>query len=143
MSDDRILFNTDSENSYDRVFSNFTRHPVTFGGRTYSIVEHAFQSQKTIFPGERKVVFSAPTPGKAKRAGRAVTLRDDWNDVKYSVMLALLWLKFTQHAGIQQILLDTEDREIAEHASRWNDRIWGLGRAMNGQNLLGKALMEV
>lgn len=143
MKNERILFNSDTPSSYDHVFSNFTPHTVTFGGRTYKTVEHAFQSLKTVFPNEKAQVYNAPYPGQAKKAGRRVTLREDWEDIKYKVMVALVYLKFRRHDNIRKTLLATGEREIAEHAGRWNDRIWGLGRTMMGQNLLGKAIMEV
>jgi hypothetical protein len=59
--------------------------------------------------------------------------------------------KFSQHADLRAILLDTGDRIIAEASPR--DSIWGIGMAEDdpnvtdttlwGLNLLGKALMRV
>ena len=53
---------------------------------TYPTVEHAYQAAKTLDEDGRKAILEAPTPGKAKRMGRKVRMRPDWEDVKLSVM---------------------------------------------------------
>lgn len=73
-----------------------------------------------------------------------------WSAKRYHAMVQALEAKFTD-PELRQILLDTGDRIIVE-ASPY-DRIWGVGLSENdddlyagnwkGQNLLGKALMEV
>ena len=62
--------------------SNFFFSPIEYEGITYPTVEHAFQAAKTLNPIERQAIADLPTPGAAKRAGRQVTLRKDWEDVK-------------------------------------------------------------
>ena len=44
--------------------------------------------------GDHGYVAEQPTPRQAKRAGRAIRLRSDWETVKYDVMLAALRAKF-------------------------------------------------
>lgn len=128
-------------------FSNFQPARVRCDlGVLYPTVEHAFQAMKSLDKGERERIAALPTPGKAKRAGRQVTLRRDWEEVKQTVMRFLLRQKFargTQHA---ERLLATGDADIVEW-NRWHDRTWGrcvcerCGGA--GENLLGEALMRV
>ena len=49
--------------------------------------------------------------------------------------------KFTQHADLRQLLLDTGDAAIVEHTT--NDAYWGDGGDGRGRNVLGQILMSV
>lgn len=138
-----ILFNGLEHSEHDQYFSNFAPSVIELDGIVYPTVEHAFQAHKSRLSNQREMIAKLGTPGQAKRAGRrAVTLRSDWEEVKYGHMVRCLRLKFAQEP-FKTVLLDTGDKTIAEDASRWDDRIWGLGRSGNGENLLGKALMQV
>lgn len=137
-----IRFNAPNPSPYDKAFSNFSFSPIVMDGIGYPTVEHAFQAHKTINKKERIEFKNARTPGVAKKMGRAVQLRSDWEEVKYKVMKGCLREKF-KIPYYRNSLLDTEDAILIEDASRWNDCIWGTGREDNGQNLLGKALMEI
>lgn len=128
-------------------FSNFTLRPVTFDGITYSNSEAAWQAQKTMDLNERKK-FADEAPGVAKKHGRRVELRPDWEEVKYQLMVDVCYAKFSQNADLAEVLLSTGDEEIIENTTGWHDNIWGncdCARCANkpGRNLLGKALMEV
>ena len=137
-----IIFNEPMKNEYDNVFSNFNYSAIEINGVDYPTVEHAYQAQKTIDEDERIRIASLESPVLAKKAGRNVEIRDDWEEVKYDVMVECLREKF-KIKKFKQALIDTGKEEIAEDAREWNDCIWGLGRSGNGQNLLGKALMQV
>lgn len=65
-------------------------------GDVHDSVEHAFQAAKTLDENERYIVRSAIWPRDAKRAGRRVTLRPDWEQIKVEVMWSLVWQKFTR-----------------------------------------------
>jgi len=56
-------------------------------------------------------------------------------------MKTALRAKFTQHEDLKKILLDTGDRELIEDSPV--DYQWGCGKDGTGQNLLGKALVEI
>mgnify|MGYP003560200375 CR=1 FL=1 len=62
--------------------SNFYHSPIIYEGLEYPTVEHAFQAAKTLKMSERESIAALPTPGAAKRAGRQVSLRKDWEEVK-------------------------------------------------------------
>lgn len=121
-----------------RVLSNFYPIEIIYEGNRYTSVEHAFQAAKTLDPVEKIKVQICPTPGMAKRIGKNVTLRTDWEQVKVSIMLELLRQKFSV---IPKILLSTEDQELVE-GNTWNDHFWGVCNGM-GENMLGKLLMQV
>ena len=120
--------------------SNFYESPVLYDGITYQNNEAAFQAQKTLDP-EKKKEFASLSPNLAKRAGRRVALRPDWEQVKYDIMYEICKAKFTQNPALGQQLLATGDEELVE-GNNWGDRIWGQVNG-KGQNHLGKILMRV
>ena len=103
-------------------------------------VEHIFQSMKTTDWREQVFVLGAPSPGAAKRRGRKVTLRPDWEYIKIDVMEACLREKF-KNPTLRRLLLDTGDAELIE-GNYWNDTFWGVCRGQ-GRNELGKLLMKL
>ncbi len=111
----------------------------------FPTVEHAFQAAKTLSHEERLRIAALPTPAQAKRAGRRVALRADWEQVKDGTMAALVWQKFSRYPDLAELLLSTGDEELIE-GNTWGDRVWGCvakdGRWI-GQNRLGKILMDV
>ncbi len=109
----------------------------------YPTVEHAFQAAKSDNPDWRHQISLLPTPGNAKRAGRMVELRPDWDEVKYEVMNGLVRYKFAK-TELARLLLATGEAELIE-GNWWGDVIWGavkVGGEWKGQNELGKILME-
>ncbi len=129
----------------NRFLSNFFKCPIAFEGDTYPTLEHAFQAAKTSDPGERAHIRSNANPLVAKRKGRRVSLRSDWEMIKRGVMLDLLRLKFAD-PELSCRLLQTGDEELVE-GNRWHDCYWGRCECANcrgeGQNVLGKLLMQV
>lgn len=130
-------------------FSNFEPSPITlacpFTGqpREHATVEHYFQACKATALEDHVHVAAQPSPLEAKTAGRAVALRPDWQERKYDVMVTALRAKFAL-PQFRDALLATGDRPIAEDSPY--DFEWGIRDAnggYTGNNLLGKALMEV
>lgn len=124
-----------------RFLSNFWQEPAR-GGLSN---EHFFQAEKTLDPVERAFVMRASGPIEAKKRGRMVTLRDDWDAVKDQVMLSGLRNKFYLDDTLWRALLLTGDEELVE-VNRWSDRYWGAELEIDhyvGFNRLGILLMEV
>ncbi len=124
-------------------FSNFSRHPITLGGKRWPTTEHYFQAQK--FPGtpHEGEIQRASTPGDAARMGRdrKRPLRRDWESVKDGVMYEAVLAKFSQHEDLKALLLGTGDETLVEHTER--DSYWGDGGDGSGKNMLGQTLMRV
>jgi ribA/ribD-fused uncharacterized protein len=124
-------------------FSNFSPHAILLDGASWPTVEHFFQAAK--FPGHPHAerIRRAATPKEAKRLGttRQVKLRDDWEQVKDDIMRRAVLAKFTQHADLRRILLDTGEQALVENSR--TDSYWGSGRRGTGRNMLGVILMEV
>lgn len=120
--------------------SNFYEVPVTYDGITYGSNEAAFQAQKTISKEDR-IEFASLNPSLAKRKGRHVKLRSDWEEVKDSIMKDIVRAKFTQNNDLKAKLLATNDEYLIE-GNTWGDKYWGQVNGI-GQNKLGLILMEV
>lgn len=127
--------------------SNYAPAKVTYQSITYPTVEHAFQAAKTLDVWERKKIAAEPTAGQAKRHGRSLTLRPDWEGAKVGIMLKLLRKKFAP-GGMLAVNLEETGDAVLEEGNRWGDTFWGvcLGAppsATRGHNMLGKLIMQV
>lgn len=56
-------------------------------------------------------------------------------------MRDIILAKFTQNARCKQVLLSTKGQMLYEDSPY--DDFWGIGSAKNGQNHLGKLLVEI
>jgi len=123
-----------------RWLSNFAACSVTFDGKVYTTVEHAYQAAKSLNPEYREAVRHARTAGGAKRLGRLAPMRHDWEDIKEDVMIHLTHQKY-QHEYYRQLLIATGSAEIVE-GNTWGDTFWGVCNG-SGQNKLGHIIMAV
>jgi ribA/ribD-fused uncharacterized protein len=120
--------------------SNFHEAHVEYEGITYPSVEHAFQAAKTNDEQERKMIREALSAGKAKRLGKKVKLRKDWELVKIGIMEELIRKKF-MNKQLREMLLKTGDKILIE-GNDWNDTFWGVCNG-KGQNNLGLIIMKI
>lgn len=90
------------------------------------------------FISDFEKIFACKTPGDAKRLGRNVALKDDWEKMKCQVMLDVLRAKF-RDKRLRKKLLETDEAVLIE-GNTWNDREWGKVNHV-GRNKLGKLLM--
>jgi len=135
-------------NKYD-FLSNFYACSTEYDGIWYPTSEHAFQAAKTLDQDLRLFIKAAPTPGEAKRRGRSVVLRSDWEQVKDQVMYEIVKNKF-KNPDMRQRLIATinEGYDGFCEDNWWHDNYWGncqceKCQGIKGQNHLGKILMQV
>lgn len=126
--------------------SNFFHSPFAYDGIEYPTVEHFFQAMKTLDQEERKKIAAADSPGKAKRMGRNVKLREDWEEIKYTIMRVGVERKFDTHLELASKLIATGDAILIEGNS-WHDNTWGSCfcpkcASIAGKNWLGEILMK-
>lgn len=136
-----ILF----EKDYYYEFSNFhiLKFPIEHEGISYPTTEHFYQAMKTKNLDERRMVASLASPSEAKKMGKKISLREDWDDIKYDVMYHCVKQKFESDEELKELLLGTRDRWIIEWTF-WGDEIWGMhSLSSKGCNALGKILMRV
>lgn len=125
-----------------RFLSNFWPCRIVFDRLIYPSVEHAYVAAKTLNPAERAFVRKCClSPGDAKRFGRELTLRRDWDAVKLAVMEDFLRQKFAPHTPLAEKLLATGDAKLVE-GNTWGDTFWGRCRG-KGRNHLGNLLMII
>lgn len=130
----------DSFQGQYRFLSNFWPVEVVLDGVAYPSVEHAYQAAKTHNEQQRHEIRNAKTPGDAKRLGRRVDKRPDWDDVKLATMSRLLVQKFA-HSALRAKLDATNGESLIE-GNTCGDTFWGVCRGV-GENHLGKLLMQI
>lgn len=138
MDKKKIIDRFTKEAGYD-FLSNFYSSTISFEGQLYSTVEHAYQSAKSLDPAVRDTIRRAKSPAEAKKLGQCISIRSDWNDVKLSIMKALIKEKF-ENPFLRPLLLATDDADLILN-NKWNDKFWGVCRG-EGENWLGRILME-
>lgn len=119
--------------------SNFYETPVCVYGIKYPNAEAAFQAQKCVLPEEAEA-FKTMSPQMAKRYGRMVQLKPNWEQIKDSIMLTVVRAKF-KNPVLKDLLLNTGAAELIE-GNRWGDTYWGVCNG-KGKNRLGEILMTV
>lgn len=100
------------------------------------------------------LIMETPHPAEQKRLGRRVKGFNDkkWDKVKYNVVYNGNLMKFTQNEWCWSQLIMTNKLILVEASP--TDKVWGIGMSQDaegiedrnnwqGENLLGKAIMEV
>ena len=138
-----------------RWLSNFWFCDIIFEGIKYPTVEHAYQAAKydkllishIDIDGNkvyvRDLIRQSQKPGEAKKLGKKFKFREDWEQVKVSIMKDLLREKF-KNPYLREKLIATKDWTL-EEGNHWHDTFWGIypPGSGDGQNMLGKLIMEV
>ena len=126
-------------------FDNFSSFKVEWNGYLFSSVEEAYQAASFMGSDEELVekIKKSHFADEAQRIAYANRdkRREDWDDVKVSIMEELLRLKIEQNPYVKKKLLQTEDYMIVEDSPK--DDFWGWGLNRNGQNNLGKLWMKL
>ncbi len=131
------------------LFSNFYNCNIIIDDKKYTTVEHYFQAMKSTNVHDHEKVRVQRTPFDAKRMGRTISLRKDWEDIKIDIMYKALKTKFS-YPIFKTKLLNTNNDELIE-ASPY-DSFWGAGKderyineykKYEGQNMTGKLLMKL
>lgn len=135
-----IIFNQDC---YPQ-FSNFWPAEIEINGERWQTSEHYYQAAKFTDPAIIAQIRAAATPGKAKgisrRPAKLLAVREDWLDVRVSVMTQAVTAKFQQHDALRELLVSTGNEYIAE--GNEHDEFWGIGIGQ-GSNTMGTILMEL
>ena len=134
MENKRILRFTDNY----AFLSNFYEAPIIYNGVKYRNGESAYQAQKC---PERSAEFTTTWGAAAKKLGKEVALRADWDEIKLPLMYEIVKAKFTQNPELAARLKSTGDAELIE-GNYWHDTYWGVCSG-KGENNLGKILMKV
>lgn len=119
--------------------SNFYPVEIECAGLKFKCVESAFQAYKCANIEDRKL-FVNLNGAEAKKLGRKVPMRKDWEDIKVNVMYRLVMQKFNRNP----LLLDRLKgvKGIIVEDNTWNDTFWGMCNG-KGRNTLGIILTAV
>ena len=120
--------------------SNFYPAKVCYEGLMYKSAEAAFQAAKTL-DNDTRIAFTKFNASIAKKEGRKIPLRKDWEEIKFKVMYDIVKDKFSRNKKLKSLLVQTGNEYLQEE-NTWGDRIWGTCNGY-GQNMLGHILMQV
>lgn len=133
-----------------RFLSNFWPASLDWKGVNFPSVEVAYQAAKCADP-KQLVEFAALTASEAKKKGKSIIMRPDWDSERVKVMEYLVMRKFSDHPDLRNMLLGTGKKHLVE-ANAWKDKFWGVYYRFNGatrtwenyggDNHLGQILME-
>jgi ribA/ribD-fused uncharacterized protein len=128
--------------------SNFYPVIVTYKSFQFQTVEHAYVASKSNDFRFHKKISQLPSTqaGKAKRLGRQIRMRTNFEIEKISIMKRLLIQKFG-YPELKTKLLNTGRLHIVE-GNYWHDNFWGdcyCKKCINkkGNNQLGKLIMNI
>lgn len=138
-------------------YSQWTRAHFTVDGVPYTHAEQFMMAEKARLFGDQDMlarILRTDDPNTQKKLGQAVRGFDEatWLAQRFDIVVRGNLAKFGQSDKLRRTLADTGDRELVEASPR--DRIWGIGLRADdprvhdpaqwqGENLLGKALVEV
>lgn len=126
--------------------SNFYSCPVTYEGVHYENSEAAFQAAKCCNKNDR-LQFCDLNPSQAKKLGRKIKLRPDWEKVKVLEMRKIVREKFIQNPDLKKALVSTGKATLIE-GNYWHDNTWGnctceKCKDIPGKNYLGMILEDI
>jgi len=113
---------------------------LPFDSSIYPSVEHAYQAAKTLNMTQRVEICNAKSAGMAKRLGKNVVIRPDWDNIKIDLITDLLCQKFSKEP-FRSKLLSTGNATLIE-VNTWGDCFWGVCDGI-GENNLGQILMLI
>lgn len=135
------------EHSFLSNFYTLT-NPIVYGWMVARTSEHFFVALKTTNEALRRWILEAGNAAEAKKRGRQITLRPDWDTGfdKTAMHLALI-LKFSANENLRSRLIDTGNKRLIE-GNWWHDNKWGdceciRCSTIQGQNVLGNLLTQV
>lgn len=123
-----------------KFLTNFYPCTIVYKGETYPSVEHAYQAAKCKELSDAAMIRCCGSPRKALELGQKVERKENWKNIKVSVMKELLRNKFISPVLARQ-LIETKNAIITDDKP-WGDTFWGSVKG-EGRNVLGLLLMEV
>lgn len=137
--------------------SNFYLCQLKDDKYSYNSSECYFMAKKAEYFNDQESlikILNLKKPQEQKQVGKKVKgfNKELWEEVSYKIMLDGLRLKFTQNNELKNKLLATNNKTLVEGSPY--DKKWGVGLKYDddrildesnwqGDNLLGKALMEI
>lgn len=128
-----------------RFLSNFFPATFVWEDILWPNSEAAYQAAKSLDHNVRLQFAAMTNPATAKKQGRMIDCRSDWEEIKYDLMYEIVYAKFKQNSDLKTALLKTGSVRL-EEGNTWNDKTWGVcppGPLGKGKNWLGLILMDI
>lgn len=109
-----------------------------YPGLIYNSVEAAFQAAKSR-DEKTRLIFTEISSNFAKKLGRKLPLREDWEQIKDSMMEYYCRQKFS-NPELRRKLIAVEEPIVEDNW--WNDTYWGVCNGI-GKNKLGQILTKI
>jgi hypothetical protein len=126
--------------------SNFFPAPIKTKLGIFPTAEHLYQACKTKDHQQQLMIMQLATPAEAKKVGKTLTIREDWDELKIGYMRKTVEYKFMQHWYLMTKLIETNHHKIIE-GNWWHDNFWGVCSCERckgkGLNHLGNILMNL
>lgn len=119
--------------------SNMYPCKIRVNGLEFQCAEACFQSFKTTDLELRKK-FQNLNGFEAKKLGKKIKLRPDWNNIRLEVMYRVVLAKFRQHPELFRKLKNVSEPIVEDNT--WHDTFWGMCNGV-GKNNLGIILTAV
>jgi len=127
----------------DEVLSNFYRTRLTIFNRKFGTSESAYQYCKAVFheyPEVAEELVYASSGLAAKAISHKVPTRPEWHELKAEAMRVIIGAKMEQCLEFRRFHEGHPNTKLVENTE--ND-YWAKGVNGQGQNMLGKILMEI
>jgi len=134
---DKIIFDFRRDN---RFLSNYHLQNILVRGKLFPSSEHAYQAFKTHDSDWFKHIQSAESCKIAKQRGLNAPIRDDWEYVKYDIMMEVLSSKFSV-PELATRLLKTGQAYLVE-GNYWHDNTWGVCTMLDCPRCKGKMALN-
>lgn len=125
--------------------NNWSANAVKIWGQTFPTAEHAYHYRKfsETAPEVANQILNSPSPWAAMQIERQNKdkRRADWQEAKVDIMTEIVRAKTNQNQDVRDCLQKTGSKGIVEN-SPW-DSFWGCGADGNGQNQMGRILMQI
>ena len=119
-----------------RFLSNFYNSTQIIDGITYRSNECYYQAMKSESV-EDHIRIARMDPHIAKKEGRNLIQRSNWNNVKITFMLKGVMAKFNQNNYLKNLLVATGEKSLIE-GNYWHDNYWGNCYCNKCRNIVGK-----
>ena len=125
--------------------SNMFSCDIHYDDQVFPCVETAFQYAKCAKEKDRELFLTKSGIWchglVARKIGRQVETRPDWNEYRLDVMYKLLEDKFYHNERLRKALCNTNNIYISED-NTYGDKFWGVCNG-EGFNMLGRMIMEI